>query len=124
MIIYFDGGARPNPGLMSHAFVTSEGYEYYETTERGTNNEAEWFACMAAVQHAIDQGVDEAVIRGDSLLVINQIKGVWKIKVPEFRVYRAKVIEWVGDRHYSFEHVLRDQNPAGKLIERKYAEGL
>jgi ribonuclease HI len=123
MNLYFDGGARPNPGLMSHAFVTDDGYEYFEVTQHGSNNEAEWFACMAACWYAADQGCVTATIRGDSLLVINQIKGLWKIKMPAFRQYRAYVLECAEGRDFTFEHVLRDANPAGKFIERMYKAG-
>jgi ribonuclease HI len=123
VILYFDGGARPNPGIMSHAFVTDTGYEYFEVTQDGTNNEAEWFACMAACEYAVSAGVESAIIRGDSLLVINQIKGLWKIKVPAFRKYREHVVSLTSGLDFEFEHVLRDKNPAGKLIEQKYKEG-
>lgn len=123
MIIYFDGGARPNPGKMAMGIVADDGFEYFEVSGHGTNNMAEWLACLAAAGYAANLGLKTVTIRGDSMLVVNQAAGRWKIKHREFIPMRAKLLSLLQGIDVSFEHVLRDDNPAGQMIERKYAEG-
>ena len=88
--IVFDGGSLGNPG---------KGYGSYEITHRGdvlrhtrheygdniTNNQAEYQTLIEALKWlASDIGVNaksaKVVVHGDSLLVINQLTGKWKVK--------------------------------------------
>ncbi len=124
MIIYFDGGARPNPGLMSHAFVCDNGDEHYATTDHGTNNEAEYFAAFLAITYAQEQGFEDVVIRGDSMLVVMQVQGKWKVKKREFLPTIERIRAIASEIGATFEHVGRDDNPAGHLIESRYASGV
>lgn len=89
--LVFDGGSIGNPG---------RGYGSYQLTVRGkaerpkrlefgegyTNNEAEYDTLIAALEAVINRAKDprrvQLDIRGDSQLVIKQIKGEWKIKEP------------------------------------------
>lgn len=122
MIIYFDGGCRPNPGTMAMAFVTSEGHEFFELIGEGTNNMAEWRSLFAAASFAKTFDVKSVTFRGDSTLVVNQAKGLWKIKIPMFSVLRRSVLAQLADIDATFEFIPRAQNLAGHLIERKYEE--
>ena len=87
--IYFDGLCYPkNPGG-----VAAYGYLVYRDGEpiwrgfggvgegRGmTNNVAEYEALMAAAQWLVDEGIeDKILIKGDSELVIKQMKGQYKV---------------------------------------------
>ena len=92
--LVFDGGSIGNPGT---------GYGSYQLTIRGkreapkrlefgagyTNNEAEYDTLIAALEAIIRRAKDprrvQLEIRGDSQLVIKQIKGEWKIKEPRMR---------------------------------------
>ncbi len=98
--IVFDGGSIGNPG---------PGYGSYQLTVRGkseqpkrlqfgegyTNNEAEYDTLIAALEAVLHRAKDpqrvELEIRGDSQLVIKQIKGEWKVKEPRMleRVQRV-----------------------------------
>lgn len=88
--IVFDGGALGNPG---------KGYGSYEITSRGnvvrhqredygdnvTNNQAEYQTLIEALKWlATDLGASAVttgvVVNGDSLLVLNQLLGKWKVK--------------------------------------------
>ena len=92
--LVFDGGSRGNPG---------PGYGSYQLTIRGTpeapqrlqfgpgytNNEAEYDTLIGALEAILLRAQDprkvQLDIRGDSLLVIKQITGAWKIKEPRLR---------------------------------------
>lgn len=119
--IYFDGGCKPNPGMMEVAIViVRDGAEqaYHERLDHGTNNQAEWLALLWAMMEAEKAGIDEITLKGDSQLVINQAKGAWKVKDPsmkyfhdEFQERRAKF------RRVGLQYVPRAQNLAGIHIE-------
>nr|MBA2470114.1 ribonuclease HI family protein [Chloroflexia bacterium] len=88
--IVFDGGALGNPG---------KGYGSYEITSAGgvirhqredygdnvTNNQAEYQTLIEALKWLErDLGAQAAttrvIVNGDSLLVLNQLLGKWKVK--------------------------------------------
>lgn len=85
VIIYADGGSRGNPGPSASGFVIKDsneqvlfkGGEYIGIT---TNNQAEYQAVKLALEKALQLGAKTAKIRLDSLLVVNQLNGVYKIR--------------------------------------------
>jgi len=118
MQIYFDGGAAPNPGLC-HCAIVVDG-EVMEATDLGygTNNIAEWTALLWALETAYSRKATDVEIIGDSMLVVMQANGFWKIKKKEFipfkleadrlrKLFKTCVIKQVG----------RDLNIAGHQIE-------
>ena len=96
--IVFDGGSKGNPGV---------GYGSYRLTWPGsapqvvrlqfgdqvTNNEAEYDTLIAALEaclkrlrdHGADPRTAQLDIRGDSLLVVNQVQGKWQVKEGRLR---------------------------------------
>ena len=82
---HFDGGARGNPGPAGFGvyIVDEQGQVVAEIAEGigvATNNVAEYRGLLAALQWAVDHGVHELHVRGDSLLLIQQMRGVYKVK--------------------------------------------
>lgn len=119
MILYFDGGCKPNPGEMVIA-VVDENTEVirYDHIGEGTNNVAEWSAFILAVEFAVRFAGEHTII-GDSKLVISQATGQWKIKDARMKemydMYKC-VVE--GHEHrLTLKHQLRDHNLAGKFLE-------
>ncbi len=99
--LVFDGGSRGNPGAMYGSFRVQGGrgtgvLHSRLTFGRGTNNEAEYRALIAALQallaeletRGIDPGEVTLDVRGDSLLVLRQLAGVWKAREPRMRTLR------------------------------------
>ena len=113
--VYFDGGARGNPGPagIGWVIVTSDGIvaEGSETIGRATNNQAEYEALIAALEAARDYGYDELHVRGDSELIVKQVRGEYNTNDPELREKRVTVHELL--RHFdewTLEHVPREVN--------------
>ncbi|MCU4754425.1 ribonuclease HI family protein [Halobacteria archaeon AArc-curdl1] len=113
--VYFDGGARGNPGPagIGWVIVTSDGIvaEGSETIGRATNNQAEYEALIAALEAARDYGYDELHVRGDSELIVKQVRGEYNTNNPELREKRVTVHELL--RHFdewTLEHVPREVN--------------
>jgi ribonuclease HI len=94
-ILHADGGARGNPGPAGIGVVLTdvEG-EVIGEIARGigetTNNVAEYEALIAGLELAIEKGVTEIDIHMDSKLVINQVKGEFKIKSDRLRGLAVK----------------------------------
>jgi len=113
--VYFDGASRGNPGpaAVGWAIVTSDGVvaEGGQRIGETTNNRAEYEALIRGVTAATEYGLDEADVRGDSQLVVRQVRGEWDANDPDLRERRVRVRELLDrfDR-WSLEHVPRELN--------------
>ena len=113
---YFDGGARSNPGPAGYGvyIVDDQGTvqaELHGSLGTATNNVAEYNGLIAALQWAIDHGLTQITIKGDSLLIIEQMRGNYKVKNEGLRplYHQAKMLVMqIGD--VKFEHVPREKN--------------
>ena len=82
---YTDGGARGNPGPAAIGILicNAEGeiiQEYGETIGEATNNVAEYSALIKAMKMAKELNAQDLDCFLDSLLVVKQLRGEWKIK--------------------------------------------
>lgn len=101
--IVFDGGSLGNPGKGYGSYLIRFGdveiaRERLDYEGRVTNNQAEYRTLIAALERLHrDLGEEAAsatvVIGGDSLLVINQVNGSWKVKNAELQPLRAQVVD-------------------------------
>src|SRR3954469_14296966 len=113
---YFDGGARSNPGPAGYGvyIVDDQGAVLAELSGAlgiATNNIAEYNGLIAALQWAIDHDVKAITIKGDSLLIIEQMRGNYKVKNEGLkpRHMRARMLVMqIGN--VKFEHVPREKN--------------
>ena len=113
---YFDGGARGNPGPAGFGvhIVDENGQVLAEIAEAigtATNNVAEYRGLLAALQWAVDHGLTALRVRGDSLLLVQQMRGVYRVKneglIP---LHRQALALSARIGNVTFEHVRREQN--------------
>lgn len=114
--IFADGGSRGNPGPSASGYVIltkndeiikSDGV-YLGIT---TNNQAEYKSIKFALEDAIELGGRQIAVFMDSLLVINQLNGKYKIKNFALIPIYKDIKELVGKFDYiSFTHVPREFN--------------
>lgn len=113
---YFDGGARGNPGPAGWGvhIVDDQGAVLAELSGSlgiATNNVAEYHGLIAALQWAADHDLEALAVKGDSQLLIEQMRGSYKVKneglKPLYLRARLLVMQ-IGN--VSFEHVRREQN--------------
>ncbi len=113
--VYFDGASRgnPGPGAVGWCLVTSDGVvaEGGEQIGRVTNNQAEYAALIRTLEAADEYGFDAVDVRGDSELIIKQVRGEWNANDPKLRERRVRVRELLErfDR-WSLAHVPREIN--------------
>ncbi|MDR0334882.1 MAG: ribonuclease HI family protein, partial [Methanomassiliicoccaceae archaeon] len=84
--IYSDGGARGNPGHSAFAVVVCRDekiiHQHSQYIGINTNNVAEYRGLIYAIGYAIDSNEDDIEFVMDSKLVIEQMKGTYKVKAP------------------------------------------
>lgn len=116
IVVYSDGGSRGNPGPSAAGFVIMnndeavvfEGGKYLGIT---TNNQAEYQAVCLALEKAKELGAREIDFRLDSLLVVNQLSGIYQIKNRDLWPVHARIKELTNAFHrVSFRHVKREFN--------------
>jgi len=113
--VYFDGAARgnPGPGAVGWCLVTADGIvaEGNERIGRVTNNQAEYAALIRALEAASDYDFDAVDVRGDSELVVKQVRGAWNTNDPTLRERRVRARELLdGFDRWSIAHIPRDIN--------------
>jgi len=124
-IIYSDGGSRGNPGPSASGYVIfdekerliEEGGAYLGIT---TNNQAEYQAVRLALEAAQKHGIKNIQFRIDSLLVVNQMTGVYKIRNRDLWPIHERIKELVAlFDHVSFTHVKREFNREADAMVNK-----
>jgi ribonuclease HI len=114
--LYGDGGSRGNPGPSASGFVILD-MDDNVLFEQGvylgitTNNQAEYQALKFGLEKALQSGVREIEVHMDSLLVINQLKGIFKVKNRDLWPIYAAIVELAKEfKHISYTHVPRELN--------------
>lgn len=117
VIINADGGSRGNPGPSASGFVIQDetGEKVLETGGKflgiTTNNQAEYRGVLFALERAKELGVEEIEFRLDSLLVVNQMKGIYKVKNKDLAVVYDQIKAIISEfKEVKFVHVLREFN--------------
>jgi ribonuclease HI len=116
LIVACDGAARGNPGPAGIGVqVLADDGEVLGEIARGigeaTNNVAEYTAAIEGLALARDLGAGSVTLRSDSLLLINQLRGVYRVKTEHLRPLFERVRLLVADfGAVTFEHVPRERN--------------
>jgi ribonuclease HI len=111
-----DGASRGNPGPASYAVVLRdpEGkivLELAKNIGRETNNVAEYFALLAALDYATMHGISSLRIRSDSELLVRQMQGVYKVKSPDLKPLQERAAKLSRQlQYFAIEHVRRELN--------------
>lgn len=115
VVLYTDGGSRGNPGPSAAGYVVidkgnviDQGGEYLGIT---TNNQAEYHGVRLGLEAALRLGIETLEVRVDSMLVANQLNGVYKIKNRDLWPINDRVRDLMSQfKHVAFSHVPREFN--------------
>lgn len=129
--LYSDGGSRGNPGPSACGYVlmneddkilADEG-QYLGVT---TNNQAEYTGLKLGLEAALKLGARDVDCYLDSLLVVNQMRGIFKIKNRDLWPLHDSIQELIGKfRKVHFQHVPREFNKlADAAVNRALDEHL
>jgi ribonuclease HI len=72
---------------------------------------AEYRALLLGIELAKELGADEVELVADSLLIVEQVRGNWKVKQSHLRPLRQQVVRALeGLASWSIRHVKRGEN--------------
>jgi ribonuclease HI len=85
-----DGGSRGNPGPAGYGAVIEDGQgrvvaRLSEYLGRQTNNYAEYSGLLAVLKWAVENGAKQLRVVSDSELMVNQMKGRYKVGSPTLK---------------------------------------
>ena len=111
-----DGGSRGNPGPAAYGVVIRDGRgeivgRLKKYIGQNTNNVAEYFGLIAALDYAQAHGVRALRVESDSELLVKQMRGQYKVKSGDLRpLYeRARKMSQAFES-FQIDHVYREQN--------------
>jgi ribonuclease HI len=116
LIVACDGAARGNPGPAGIGVqVTTDAGDVVGEIARGigeaTNNVAEYTAVVEGLSLAQELGARSVTLRSDSLLLVSQLTGRYRVKAPHLQPLHHRVRRLAaGFDRISFEHVPREGN--------------
>lgn len=114
--LFADGGSRGNPGPSASGYVLKDMNDQV-IAERGvylgitTNNQAEYQALKFGLEECLKHGAREVQAYMDSLLVINQMKGLFKVRNRDLWPIHDAIKEMLPKfKEVTFTHVPREFN--------------
>jgi ribonuclease HI len=114
--LQFDGCSKGNPGLAGSGSVLYNNdieiwNDFTFLGDKLTNNYAEYMGLIIGLKKAVELGIKELIVEGDSMLVIKQMKGEYKINSENLLLLykEAKVLEQNFD-NVVYTHIYRDFN--------------
>lgn len=111
-----DGGSRGNPGPAAYGVVVRDPRgeivaRLKKYIGNNTNNVAEYFGLIAALDYAQNHGIRALRVESDSELMVKQMRGQYKVKSAELKPLfeRAKKMSQTFES-FRISHVYREQN--------------
>lgn len=121
--IYTDGASRGNPGRAAWGYVILDKNGNPITNQSGyigrsTNNQAEYFAVIRALQRAKELTRSKVKLHSDSQLLVNQVTGSWQVKDDELRRLYHRVRSLVDQfEEVNFTHLPRENSHISEADE-------
>jgi ribonuclease HI len=114
--LFTDGAARGNPGPAGAGIVIEDDQGMrlrgmHRWLGHKTNNEAEYLALIDGLRAVAEWNPDKLEVRLDSKLVVEQVKGVYRVRKVELQALHKQAMELVrGFRDWEIGHVEREKN--------------
>lgn len=124
---YIDGASSGNPGDAGIGVViySPDGKEMVrESVYIGstTNNVAEYEALKYALRRALDFSAKEIIVYSDSKLLVNQVKGSYKVRDEKLKRSMSEVKMLLGSlQGFLIEYIPREKN---SLADKLAKEGI
>ncbi len=126
-ILYCDGSAVPNPGHAAGAYVLYQNGKVLDGAgiylgDGITNNVAEYAGLIAGLRAAAARGIKALEVRMDSQLVIEQVRGRWKVKQSTLRPYCTAAVELLRQFQWrTLTFTPRDENSVADRLAHSAA---
>lgn len=115
--VFFDGGCRPNPGMMEIAVVAAGQTTILRNLGQGTSMDAEWLALIHAL--TIAQSLDTAnfVLIGDAADIVAKANGKMKCRGADVH-HLERLYTLASSSPLRIRYIKRSQNLAGIALAR------
>ena len=101
----------------------SDPIKYSESIGHGTNNEAEYKALIKGLDIALNNGLTDLEVYGDSKLVIMQSQKLWKINKDHLKILNANVLKLSSQfKNISFHHIPRNENKIADYLSNEFTK--
>ena len=128
-VAYFDGACEPNNpgGHMGCGWIIKntetkeiidKGHIYFSKRQFNTNNLAEYRALEKLLIQLDFYNIENAVIYGDSMMAIKQMKGEYRILKGVYKPVAFSCLELIEGKDYTFEWVPRDKNHEADALSK------
>jgi ribonuclease HI len=123
--LFFDGCSKGNPGKSgAGAVLYKNNIEIWSKKhfvgEKQTNNYAEYMGLIIGLEEAEKQQISSLQVKGDSLLVIRQMKGDYKVNSPNILELYKKAISLAKNiKHIEYSHVYRKDNKRADALSNE-----
>ncbi len=118
--LFFDGGCRPNPGVMETAVAARGQVWLRPAIGQGTNDQAEWQALLDALDVARELGAADIVLLGDSALVVAQASGTLKPRAAFAPIHMRYLEKAASFTRIRIRRIKRAQNLAGIALAKAW----
>jgi probable phosphoglycerate mutase len=111
-----DGASRGNPGPASYAVIVCKPdgsvlYQLGKYLGNATNNVAEYFALITALDYCAANNISRLRVRSDSELLVRQMQGRYKVKSAALKpLHERAVRQSKSFSYFAIEHVPRELN--------------
>jgi ribonuclease HI len=128
-IANIDGAARGNPGPASYAVVMRDPagcviLELAKKLGRQTNNVAEYYALLAALDYATTHGITALRVRSDSELLVRHMQGRYKVKSADLKPLYERAQKLSRQlAYFVIEHVPREKNGDADALANQALDG-
>ena len=123
--VHVDGASSGNPGPAAAGVVITSADDGAVVHEEGcylgrtTNNVAEYYALMIALEELLALRAESAVVYTDSELMVMQLTGRYKVKAPGLKFVHARVKRLSSLlKRFEIRHVPREDNTAADRLAR------
>ncbi len=128
-VLYCDGASRGNPGPASFGFALLDGagkavVERGEAVGVATNNVAEYRGLVAGLEAALAAGVADLEVRLDSLLLVRQVSGEYRVKSPGLKPLHRRAVGLLARIDKArVVHIPREQNTRADALANAALDG-
>jgi ribonuclease HI len=128
-IAHIDGASRGNPGPASYALILKDPagkviFELGKKLGRETNNVAEYYALLAALDYALSHGIHGLRVRSDSELLVRQMQGRYRVKSSDLKPLHERASKLAKQLEYFVvEHIPREMNRDADALANRALDG-
>ncbi|TIC85704.1 bifunctional RNase H/acid phosphatase [Nocardioides sp. GY 10127] len=130
VVVEADGGSRGNPGPAAYGALVRDAVtgdvlaEEGTTIGRATNNVAEYSGLVAGLRLAVEVAPGASVeVRMDSKLVVEQMRGAWRVKHPDMKPLHAEASA-VAPAGTTYTWVPRAENAHADRLANEALDGV